>query len=805
MDRNSRRLHQHKADKPQVLQQFPSNSSGKDGDIAFVRQGTGLAQVVKNKGRWIMIGSGTASDTAQKSTAPTVQKVYVSSGSSGSADLSGVVRNDGSTPFTSVQGGVAPVSDTDLATKKYVDDTASNTAWSISDGSTTQNIIGGNTLTVVDGTAINAVVSATDTLTINNTGVTSNAGGTGISVNSGTGAVTITNTGVTSNVAGTGIGVSSGTGAVTISNSGVLSNVGGTGISVNNSGVGNVTITNDGVTAITGGTAIDASASTGSVTLSVTNDSIGDTQLEYNTGQHLTTGSAVTFATVNTGQGNNELYDMNQNVLTSSDVTFNDIIVAGDDIRSDPFTSGFTGSGWKVDNTATAEFSNLSVRGTLSVYELLMQQIRASNGNVVITAVGKIKSIDGNDITFEDPKENTSGGDATSGICPFHTNDIVMVQRANLTGTTDTVGTRNIIRRLVRRVTSVNGAEITVTRDGDLPSDTGSFQVGDDVVRIGNTTNTNRDATLYLSADDSNAPYLVIKDGVNSWSNWGSASTEKVRLGKLDGITYDSASLSGYGLYSENVYLTGKITATSGAVGGWSIANDILSSGNLRIDGSNNVIKEVNGKWSLNNDGSASFANNNITFAANGDITSNTYLIERTRLFGNGADGTITLYTSTNDATVGRQSDGHHIHGATDNVILDWIQNNKWQLQQDLYADSLTIKSGVILYTKGYRIFCKGTLTVESGAAIYNLGSTATSQSGAAGGAGGTLSAGTDGKNGGNGGEGTNGVSNKGGYGGGAGGSGGIVLISARYISNSGTIAANGGNGADGQAGSGGG
>ena len=247
--------------------------------------------------------------------------------------------------------------------------------------------------------------------------------------------------------------------------------------------------------------------------------------------------------------------------------------------------------------------------------------------------------------------------------------------------------------------------------------------------------------------------------------------------------------------------LTGKITATSGAVGGWSIANDILSSGNLRIDGSNNVIKEVNGKWSLNNDGSASFADGNITFATNGDITSTTYLVERTRLFGNGADGTIVLYQATNDASVGRV-DAQHIKGATDSNILDWIQNDKWQLQKDLYADNLTIKSGVILYTKGYRIFCKGTLTVESGAAIYNLGSTASGQSGASGGAGGTLSAGTDGKNGGAGGEGTNGASNKGGYGGGAGGSGGIVLISSRYISNSGTIAANGGNGSNGQTGS---
>ena len=48
----------------------------------------------------------------------------------------------------------------------------------------------------------------------------------------------------------------------------------------------------------------------------------------YDMDQNVLTTSAVTFATVNTGQGANELYDMDQNVLTTSDVTFNDITVS---------------------------------------------------------------------------------------------------------------------------------------------------------------------------------------------------------------------------------------------------------------------------------------------------------------------------------------------------------------------------------------------------------------------------------------------------------------------------------------------
>ncbi len=45
--------------------------------------------------------------------------------------------------------------------------------------------------------------------------------------------------------------------------------------------------------------------------------------------QRVGTTDAVTFATVNTGQGANELYDMNQNVKTDSDVTFANATIAG--------------------------------------------------------------------------------------------------------------------------------------------------------------------------------------------------------------------------------------------------------------------------------------------------------------------------------------------------------------------------------------------------------------------------------------------------------------------------------------------
>ena len=125
----------------------------------------------------------------------------------------------------------------------------------------------------------------------------------------------------------------------------------------------------------------------------------------------------------------------------------------------------------------------------------------------------------------------------------------------------------------------------------------------------------------------------------------------------------------------------------------------------------------------------------------------------------------------------------------------------KWRMVQDAYFKDFTVKTGVILHTQGYRIFCSGTLTIESGATIQNNGSSIVgvgTATGAAGAPSGTLKGGAQGANHGTGG-GAQGGGSDGGDGGAGGGGAGIILISARYISNSGTIRATGGNGGQGE------
>ena len=790
LDRDARVNRHLKSNRQTLKKGLPSNSEGSNGDIT-IREVSGVTkQYVKNNGKWNSISGETAA----------VAKTIVVTGTSGvSSASSGASGSDHS--------GLDNLSSDDHA--QYLHNTIARTV------SAGHAFTGTPSFTGID---INGGDIASGT-TINKSPV--------VNFNSGDvqGSLTLTN-------------LASGTGSLTIQPNSVALSTDTTGnYMVNVTGNSQVSVSH--------------SQSEGSTAaLSITDDSIGDTQLAYNTGQHLTTSSAVTFATVNTGQGANELYDMNQNVLTSSDVTFNDIVVAGDDIRSDPFSSGFTGSGWSIDNTGHLSVGSATIRGTLSVFELLIQQIRASNGAIFVTSSAKVDTSSGlsasddvGTITFEDPNNNN--------ICPFADGDIIMMQRVKPGLSSGTSG--NIIKKLVYEVDgNPNGKTITVKNAGY--NNTSFPSTGDDFVRIGNTGDTaNRDGVLYLTSDDDESPFIDIKASINSYSEWNSSSP-KVRLGKLDGITDTDAGLNGsqselYGLYSDNVYLKGHINAstgsisnsvtiggtaastvksgaasgataqqngsakTGGSVGGWTITGNAIT-GSTESGGSE-ITMQSDGNiytdhWAINRDGSASFANNNITFATNGDITSTTYLVERTRLFGGGEDGVVRIHTQAGDGNNGstNQESWYAVDNADGTRVLlnqGAVSGNgaHWYQLGDIYATDFTVRSGTVLYPRGFRIFCKGTLTVESGAYIYNLGSTATNQSGAAGGIGANLSAGTAGKNGGNGGEGTQGVENKGGYGGGAGGSGGMILISARYISNSGTIAATGGNGANGQNGSG--
>ena len=69
-------------------------------------------------------------------------------------------------------------------------------------------------------------------------------------------------------------------------------------------------------------------------------------------------------------------------------------------ISSDPFTPGFTGGGWQLNSVdASITATDMTLRGTLSVYELLIQQIRATNGSIFVSASAKVDTLTGSAYT----------------------------------------------------------------------------------------------------------------------------------------------------------------------------------------------------------------------------------------------------------------------------------------------------------------------------------------------------------------------------------------------------------------------
>ena len=70
-----------------------------------------------------------------------------------------------------------------------------------------------------------------------------------------------------------------------------------------------------------------------------------------------------------------------------------------------------------------------------------------------------------------------------------------------------------------------------------------------------------------LTSDDDYSPYVDVIDGVDEHSDLATDAIIKARLGKLDGINNSGfGSLSGSGLYSDNVYLEGGVIAKFGSL-----------------------------------------------------------------------------------------------------------------------------------------------------------------------------------------------------------------------------------------------
>lgn len=217
-------------------------------------------------------------------------------------------------------------------------------------------------------------------------------------------------------------------------------------------------------------------------------------------------------------------------------------------LSSETFVPGFLGEGFKIwleNGNWHIECDNLTVRQTMNIFELLIQKIRSVNGAIVVSqSNGKVTAVEDTGTQYK----ITFGEEFPT----FQEGDLIRCQSWS----------KNNLK--------FYWVEVKTAADGYVLCDKSEFNnvvpaVGDEVVQMGNTKNTERQALIYITAQESGKPYIEILNGVKAKSLTG---TDRTRLGDLSNIVdpdfTGEAAVKGTGFYSTNAFLKGIFVLRNG-------------------------------------------------------------------------------------------------------------------------------------------------------------------------------------------------------------------------------------------------
>lgn len=228
--------------------------------------------------------------------------------------------------------------------------------------------------------------------------------------------------------------------------------------------------------------------------------------------------------------------------------------IVSEAIRSENFKEGFLGEGYALqiceDGKAALEIDRLTVRQLMTVFELIIQKIRAVAGQLVVSpANAKVKSV-----SFYSDDVTSRFSITTEEECPFLPGDLVRCQVFS--------GSRQ--KSYWVEVLSATSKSFTV--------DAASFEEwgcrpeeGDELVLLGSTTDSSRQAAISISAAADGKPRIDILSAISSTSL---DRTLRARIGDLSGTADDwfpdDQQPSGHGIYSDNAFLRGSFILRNG-------------------------------------------------------------------------------------------------------------------------------------------------------------------------------------------------------------------------------------------------
>lgn len=216
-------------------------------------------------------------------------------------------------------------------------------------------------------------------------------------------------------------------------------------------------------------------------------------------------------------------------------------------ISSEKFVSGLLGEGFKIyekNSTWYIECDNLTVRQVLTVFEMIISKLRAVNGGLVVSPGNNtIKSVSETDTQYVLEVEDD---------IEIAKDDFIRHQVFS------TSHTKNYWVKVI----NVAEGKIYTNKseyNGTVPAK------GDEIITMGNATNSKRQGLIYITAAEDGRPRIEILEGVKDKTL---AATNRTVLGNLDDIQ-DSAFEEGYqpsgsGLYCDNAFLRGIFILRSG-------------------------------------------------------------------------------------------------------------------------------------------------------------------------------------------------------------------------------------------------
>lgn len=216
-------------------------------------------------------------------------------------------------------------------------------------------------------------------------------------------------------------------------------------------------------------------------------------------------------------------------------------------ISSEKFVSGLLGEGFKIyekNGTWYIECDNLTVRQVLTVFEMIISKLRAVNGGLVVSPGNNtIKSVSETDTQYVLEVEDD---------IEIAKDDFIRHQVFS------TSHTKNYWVKVI----NVAEGKIYTNKseyNGAVPAK------GDEIITMGNATNSKRQGLIYITAAEDGHPRIEILEGVKDKTL---AATNRTVLGNLDDIQdsafEDDYQPSGSGLYCDNAFLRGIFILRSG-------------------------------------------------------------------------------------------------------------------------------------------------------------------------------------------------------------------------------------------------